>query len=170
MLQHVSGKQEQKKLHNYKICLEVKTFYLAQSQDPYYNLGCRNINNVPPEPSTAYMSSSRSSKCDDGKVLHIATCGAVLLMVQKSGVHQLRLVVYPIIYKASKTSQVVSRIFSINSRIHGFVKLLSACTKEVVQPVITDTRIGYTLGKVKIVGPKPYLGMCYGKSPCLCSV
>ena len=128
-----------KQLHNYKICLEVKTFYVGQSQDPY-NLGCRHINNVPPEPSTAYISSLRSSKCDDGKVLHIATCGAVLLMVQKSGVHQLRLVVYPIIYKASKTSQVVSRIFSIN-------------TKEVVQPVVTDTRIGYALDKVKIVVP-----------------
>ena len=58
-------------------------------------------------------------------------------------------------------------LFSINSRIHGFVKQLSACTKEVVQPVLTHTRIRYTLDKVKIVGPKPYLGMCYGKSPCI---
>ena len=31
----------------------------------------------------------------------------VLLMVQKSGVHQLRLVVYPIIYEGFYTSQVV---------------------------------------------------------------
>ena len=41
----------------------------------------------------------------------------ILLMVQKSGVHQLRLVVYlPIIFRVSKTSQVVVKDFwTINS-------------------------------------------------------
>ena len=34
----------------------------------------------------------------------------ILLMVQKSGGHQLRLVVYPIIYRVLAPSQVVSRI------------------------------------------------------------
>ena len=36
----------------------------------------------------------------------------VLLMVQKSGVHQLRLVVYPIIYKVLAPAQVVVWDFS----------------------------------------------------------
>ncbi len=41
----------------------------------------------------------------------------ILLMVQKSGKHQLRLVVYPIIYDGFHTCQVVSPISSINSII-----------------------------------------------------
>ena len=41
----------------------------------------------------------------------------LLLMVQKSGVHQLRLVVYPIIYRVLAPSQVVSQISSINSTV-----------------------------------------------------
>ena len=43
----------------------------------------------------------------------------LVLMVQKSGVHQLRLVVYPIIYRVSVTSQVVSRFSSIYVQFPG---------------------------------------------------
>ena len=44
-----------------------------------------------------------------------AVTEVMLLMVQKSGVNQLRLVVSPIICKVLAPSQVVSRISSINS-------------------------------------------------------
>ena len=40
---------------------------------------------------------------------------ALLLMVQKSGLHPLRLVVFPIIFRVSAPSQEVSRISAINS-------------------------------------------------------
>ena len=55
-----------------------------------------------------------------GKDVHIRRDILILLMAFQSGVHQLRLVVYPIIYRVSAPSQVVSQISAINSSFRDF--------------------------------------------------
>ena len=56
-------------------------------------------------------------RCIDAKKISMGICSGeiflnfILLMVQKSGDHQLRLVVFPIIYKVLAPSQVVQDFF-----------------------------------------------------------
>ena len=70
----------------------------------------------------------------------------LLLMVQKSGDHQLRLVVYPIIYKVSYIpdgagfllSTVPPRIGTISSSLHGLVGVTFATHRHAEQPCIIE--------------------------------